>query len=117
MRETGNFQFGAFAQSKKLTALPVPFADNLPLIPVLSVNPVRQFVFNIAAELRAHLAHDVPDAHENKVRFCFRCIKRYYIAFGERRVGVGDDTVLETGVNISRMQYDLSYAGPVAISF
>jgi len=111
--ETGDFQFGAFAQSKKLTALPVPFADNLPLIPVLWVNPVRQFVFDIAAELRAHLAHDVPDAHENKVRFCFRCLKRYYISFGEQRDGVGDGTVLETGVNISRMQYDLSYAGPI----
>lgn len=105
-QESGDYRFGSLAQSKKLTALPVPPPDNLQATPRLWVEFTKRFVFDLAAELRAYLGHDVPDLAETKIRFCFRCLKLYYIKYGDQKDGVGDGSLLEDGDFVSRMRLD-----------
>lgn len=104
--ESGDYRFGAFAQSKKLTALPVPAVDNINAPVRLWIDPVRRFVFDLSAQLRSYLGHDVPGISETKVRACFRCLKIYSIVYGDQKDGVGDGTTLDPAVQVSKFQAD-----------
>lgn len=106
--EYGDYGFGNYAESKRQSNLPVPFSDNLPDPPRLWIDPERRFIIDVSALLRNALAYDIPDPLETKIRYCFRCIKRYYFAFGESRKGVGDGTLLDYGVQVNKFQYDLN---------